>query len=63
MRTTVVQAANPSVLYLPTFTDFHTVLEDFVDMKIRVERLAQERFAALLENNVILQNVASIVFM
>ncbi|KAI8614704.1 cyclic nucleotide-binding-like protein [Chytriomyces sp. MP71] len=49
LRTATVQAAKPSVLYRLTHIDFHSILEDFVDMKDRIDRLAEERVAAIYE--------------
>ncbi|KAI8618733.1 hypothetical protein BC830DRAFT_902868 [Chytriomyces sp. MP71] len=49
LRTASVQTAKASVLYRLSKTDFHLILEDFDDMKVRIQRLAEERVQALLE--------------
>ncbi|TPX67285.1 hypothetical protein CcCBS67573_g07556 [Chytriomyces confervae] len=43
LRTASVLAAKPSVLYRLSHSDFHEVLEEFPDMKFRIEQLALER--------------------
>ncbi|KAI9338210.1 hypothetical protein BDR26DRAFT_919486 [Obelidium mucronatum] len=42
LRTATVQAAMPSVLYRLTFKDFHAVISEFTDMKLRIQKLAME---------------------
>ncbi|ORY48514.1 camp-binding domain-like protein [Rhizoclosmatium globosum] len=42
LRTATVQAAMPSVLYRLTYSDFHTVINEFPDMKLRIDKLARE---------------------
>ncbi|KAI9345678.1 hypothetical protein BDR26DRAFT_143070 [Obelidium mucronatum] len=49
LRTATVQSAIPSVLYRLTYADFHQVLDEFLDMKIMIAALAQER-TKLMEN-------------
>ncbi|KAJ3280571.1 hypothetical protein HDU79_011534 [Rhizoclosmatium sp. JEL0117] len=46
-RTATVQAAMPSILYRLNYNDFHDILDEFLDMKMRIEALANEREAAL----------------
>ncbi|KAI8835212.1 hypothetical protein BJ741DRAFT_687922 [Chytriomyces cf. hyalinus JEL632] len=43
LRTATVQAVLPSVMYRLTYTDFHMILDDFADMKVRIDMLAMER--------------------
>ncbi|KAJ3225345.1 Potassium/sodium hyperpolarization-activated cyclic nucleotide-gated channel 4 [Chytriomyces hyalinus] len=43
LRTASVLAAKPSVLYRLSHSDFHEVLEEFPDMKFRIDQLALER--------------------
>ncbi|KAJ3070788.1 hypothetical protein HDU98_006201 [Podochytrium sp. JEL0797] len=43
LRTATVQAATPSVLYRLTYQDFHAILEEFTDMKLRIFSLAKDR--------------------
>ncbi|KAJ3280756.1 Potassium/sodium hyperpolarization-activated cyclic nucleotide-gated channel 4, partial [Rhizoclosmatium sp. JEL0117] len=43
LRTASVQAIMHSVLYRLTFQDFHDILEEFQDMKDRIQALAAER--------------------
>ncbi|KAJ3062003.1 anaphase-promoting complex subunit Hcn1 [Rhizoclosmatium hyalinum] len=45
-RTATVQAAMPSILYRLNYNDFHDILDEFLDMKMRIEALANEREAA-----------------
>ncbi|TPX66124.1 hypothetical protein CcCBS67573_g07923 [Chytriomyces confervae] len=33
----------PSVMYRLTYADFHMILDDFGDMKVRIDMLAMER--------------------
>ncbi|ORY48597.1 camp-binding domain-like protein [Rhizoclosmatium globosum] len=40
--TATVQAAMPTVMYRLTHKDFHVVISDFPDMKLRVQKLAME---------------------
>ncbi|KAJ3265704.1 hypothetical protein HDU77_004234 [Chytriomyces hyalinus] len=42
LRTATVQAAMPTVVYRLSNTDFHTVISEFLDMKLRIEKLAIE---------------------
>ncbi|KAJ3067889.1 hypothetical protein HDU98_008907 [Podochytrium sp. JEL0797] len=42
LRTATVQAAMPSVLYRLTHKDFHIVIDEFPDMKLRIHKLAQD---------------------
>ncbi|KAJ3293686.1 anaphase-promoting complex subunit Hcn1 [Rhizoclosmatium sp. JEL0117] len=42
LRTATVQAAMPTVMYRLTHKDFHVVISDFPDMKLRVQKLAME---------------------
>ncbi|KAJ3393002.1 Potassium voltage-gated channel sub H member 7 [Chytriomyces hyalinus] len=43
LRTATVQAMLPSVMYRLTYGDFHMILDDFGDMKVRIDMLAMER--------------------
>ncbi|KAI8836222.1 hypothetical protein BJ741DRAFT_708683 [Chytriomyces cf. hyalinus JEL632] len=43
LRTATVLARLPSILYRLTYADFHLILDDFLDMKQRIDLLAQER--------------------
>ncbi|KAJ3234417.1 Potassium voltage-gated channel sub H member 7 [Chytriomyces hyalinus] len=43
LRTATVQAVLPSLMYRLTYTDFHKILADFADMRIRIDMLADER--------------------
>ncbi|KAJ3237583.1 hypothetical protein HDU81_009279, partial [Chytriomyces hyalinus] len=43
LRTATVQAVLPSVMYRLTYSDFHMILDDFADMKVRIDMLAMER--------------------
>ncbi|KAJ3219948.1 Potassium voltage-gated channel sub H member 7 [Chytriomyces hyalinus] len=43
LRTATVQAVLPSVMYRLTYADFHMILNDFADMKVRIDMLAMER--------------------
>ncbi|KAJ3264704.1 Potassium voltage-gated channel sub H member 7 [Chytriomyces hyalinus] len=43
LRTATVQAVLPSLMYQLTYADFHKILDDFTDMRIRMEMLAEER--------------------
>ncbi|KAJ3009315.1 UNVERIFIED_CONTAM: anaphase-promoting complex subunit Hcn1 [Siphonaria sp. JEL0065] len=47
LRTATVRAATPSVLYRLTHKDFHNVLEEFEDMKMRIDALQREHEAKL----------------
>ncbi|KAJ3297048.1 hypothetical protein HDU79_004891 [Rhizoclosmatium sp. JEL0117] len=49
LRTATVQAKMPSVLYRLTYQDFHTVINEFADIKIRVSELAFEREKLLMK--------------
>ncbi|TPX58666.1 hypothetical protein CcCBS67573_g09146 [Chytriomyces confervae] len=42
LRTATVQAAMPTVVYRLSNTDFHTVISEFLDMKLRIKKLAIE---------------------
>ncbi|KAJ3007185.1 UNVERIFIED_CONTAM: Potassium/sodium hyperpolarization-activated cyclic nucleotide-gated channel 4 [Siphonaria sp. JEL0065] len=42
LRTATVQATTPSVLYRLTYNDFHSVLAEFDDMKLKINMLALE---------------------
>ncbi|ORY25674.1 camp-binding domain-like protein [Rhizoclosmatium globosum] len=42
LRTASVQAVAPSVLYRLTYMDFHQILDEFADMKTRIDELAKE---------------------
>ncbi|ORY49314.1 hypothetical protein BCR33DRAFT_713683 [Rhizoclosmatium globosum] len=42
LRTSTVQATTPSVLYRLTYNDFHEVVNEFDDMKIRIQALTKE---------------------
>ncbi|KAI9327798.1 cyclic nucleotide-binding-like protein [Obelidium mucronatum] len=42
LRTATVQATTPSVLYRLTYTDFHSVLAEFDDMRLKIGMLAHE---------------------
>ncbi|TPX73903.1 hypothetical protein CcCBS67573_g04831 [Chytriomyces confervae] len=43
LRTATVQAVLPSLMYRLTYLDFHKILDDFTDMRIRIDMLAEER--------------------
>ncbi|KAI8832789.1 hypothetical protein BJ741DRAFT_613733 [Chytriomyces cf. hyalinus JEL632] len=43
LRTATVQAVLPSLMYRLTYLDFHRILDDFTDMRIRMDMLAEER--------------------
>ncbi|KAJ3225026.1 hypothetical protein HDU81_008182 [Chytriomyces hyalinus] len=43
LRTATVQAVLPSLMYRLTYTDFHKILDDFSDMRLLTEMLAEER--------------------
>ncbi|KAJ3228510.1 Potassium voltage-gated channel sub H member 7 [Chytriomyces hyalinus] len=43
LRTATVQAVLPSLIYRLTYLDFHKILDDFTDMRIRINMLAEER--------------------
>ncbi|KAJ3404269.1 Potassium voltage-gated channel sub H member 7 [Chytriomyces hyalinus] len=43
LRTATVQAVLPSLMYRLTYTDFHKILDDFSDMRLLIEMLAEER--------------------
>ncbi|KAJ3285421.1 hypothetical protein HDU79_007343 [Rhizoclosmatium sp. JEL0117] len=49
LRTVTVQAKMPSVLYRLTYQDFHTVINEFSDIKARIAELAQERERMLMK--------------
>ncbi|KAJ3392571.1 hypothetical protein HDU80_010847 [Chytriomyces hyalinus] len=53
LRTATVQCALPSLMYRLTYSDFHMILDDFPDMKLRIHRLAAERekVVKMAENN------------
>ncbi|KAI8822831.1 hypothetical protein BJ741DRAFT_635030 [Chytriomyces cf. hyalinus JEL632] len=53
LRTATVQCALPSLMYRLTYSDFHMILDDFPDMKLRIQRLAAERekVVKMAENN------------
>ncbi|TPX64952.1 hypothetical protein CcCBS67573_g08267 [Chytriomyces confervae] len=43
LRTATVKAVLPSLMYRLTYIDFHKILDDFTDMKRRMDMLADER--------------------
>ncbi|KAI8837516.1 cyclic nucleotide-binding-like protein [Chytriomyces cf. hyalinus JEL632] len=43
LRTATVKAVLPSLMYRLTYIDFHNILDDFTDMKSRMDMLAEER--------------------
>ncbi|KAJ3404270.1 Potassium voltage-gated channel sub H member 7 [Chytriomyces hyalinus] len=43
LRTATVLAILPSLMYRLTYADFHDILNDFTDMKILIDLLAEER--------------------
>ncbi|KAI8832790.1 cyclic nucleotide-binding-like protein [Chytriomyces cf. hyalinus JEL632] len=43
LRTATVQAVMPSLMYRLTYGDFHNILCDFTDMRLRMDMLAEER--------------------
>ncbi|TPX50174.1 hypothetical protein CcCBS67573_g10107 [Chytriomyces confervae] len=43
LRTATVQAVLPSLMYRLTYLDFHRILDDFNDMRVRMDMLAEER--------------------
>ncbi|TPX63959.1 hypothetical protein CcCBS67573_g08541 [Chytriomyces confervae] len=43
LRTATVQAVMPSLMYRLTYGDFHNILSDFTDMRLRMNMLAEER--------------------
>ncbi|KAI9338250.1 hypothetical protein BDR26DRAFT_436948 [Obelidium mucronatum] len=43
LRTASAQAAMPTVMYRLTFQDFHTIISEFPDMQLRINKLALER--------------------
>ncbi|TPX52627.1 hypothetical protein CcCBS67573_g09835 [Chytriomyces confervae] len=53
LRTATVQCALPSLMYRLTYSDFHMILDDFPDMKQRIQGLAAERekVVKMAENN------------
>ncbi|KAI8825525.1 hypothetical protein BJ741DRAFT_631765 [Chytriomyces cf. hyalinus JEL632] len=53
LRTATVQCALPSLMYRLTYSDFHLILDDFPDMKLRIQGLAAERekVVKMAENN------------
>ncbi|KAI8832926.1 hypothetical protein BJ741DRAFT_666826 [Chytriomyces cf. hyalinus JEL632] len=43
LRTATVQTVLPSLMHRLTYLEFHKILDDFADMRIRIDMLAEER--------------------